>query len=772
MDNNPSKILIVDDRVDNLLLSNFLTKQGYKVQTISGKLALNAAIASIPDLILLNILMPEISSYEVCQTLKANSKTREIPIIFLSDLREASEKVKALELNGVDYITKPFQVEEVLARIRNQLTIQKLSAQLQYEIETRKKTEERLRLLESVVVNANDAVIITNVEPLDLPGPRIVYVNEGFTSMTGYSPEEVIGKTPRILQGNKTKRTTLDRIRQALESWQSVRVELINYRKDGSEFWVELEIVPVANEIGWFTHWVSVQRDITERKQVEIEMSSAKAALEVQNHTLEKAKLEAEAANRAKSQFLSKMSHELRTPLNAILGFTQLMAHDDSLTKEHKEHLEIINRSGEHLLELINDILSMSQIEAGQVTLNENCFDLYRLLDAIEDMLRLKANSKGLQLIFKRSLDLPQYIRTDESKLRQVLINLLGNAIKFTRAGSVTLRVSVVSGQWSVVNNKEQLTTDKEQLTIHFEVEDTGPGIDSDELSTVFNSFVQTQTGRQSMQGTGLGLAISRQFVRIMGGEIAVSTQLGRGAIFTFDIRVGLATKADEEAIAIRRRVIGLEPNQPTYRILVAEDAIENRQLLLKLLEPLGFEVREATNGQEAVDLWESWSPHLILMDILMPVIDGYEATQQIKRSLDGDDTLIIALTASAFEEQREDILRSGCDDFIAKPFREEILLEKIATHLRVRYIYEEEQPTLSYGAQPSRLMSEDLSVMPSEWVAQLHQAALCIDDSLIVELIKQIPDTQATLANALTDLVNNFRIDIIIKLTQPYISE
>jgi signal transduction histidine kinase/CheY-like chemotaxis protein len=422
-----------------------------------------------------------------------------------------------------------------------------------------------------------------------------------------------------------------------------------------------------------FRHWTEDEIELLELVAAQVGIAIAQAnlleqetqqrrELAAQNHALEKAKLEAEAANRAKSQFLSKMSHELRTPLNAILGFTQVMAHDDSLTKEQKEHLGIINRSGEHLLELINEILSMAKIEAGQVTLNENCFDLYRLLDSIEDMLRLKANSKGLELIFERSLDLPQYIRTDESKLRQVLINLVENAIKFTQTGSVTLRVRGGDGS----PYPPILPSSSAQSRITFEVEDTGPGIASDELCTLFNPFVQTQIGRQSMEGTGLGLAISRQFVRMMGGEITVSTQLGRGTIFTFDIQVDLATKADEEAIAIRRRIIGLEPNQPTYRILVVEDALENRQLLLKLLKPLGFEVREAANGQEAIALWESWSPHLIFMDILMPVIDGYEATQQIKRTPNGHNTVIIALTASAFEEQREDILRACRGDELA----------------------------------------------------------------------------------------------------------
>ncbi|HEY9599410.1 MAG TPA: PAS domain S-box protein, partial [Cyanophyceae cyanobacterium] len=271
--------------------------------------------------------------------------------------------------------------------------------------------------------------------------------------------------------------------------------------------------------------------------------------LAAQNHTLEKAKLEAEAANRAKSQFLSKMSHELRTPLNAILGFSQVMAHDDFLTTQQLDYLDIINRSGEHLLGLINDILSMSKIEAGQVTLNENCFNLYDLLNELEQMLQIKVNSKGLTLIFEHSPDLPPYIKTDESKLRQVLINLLGNAIKFTQTGSVTLRASrdektLRSQQWKIRDNRLSAS---QPITLRFEVEDTGFGIAPDELSTLFEPFVQTQSGRHSTEGTGLGLPISQQFIRMMGGEITVSSIVGQGSIFTFDIQVDLATSAEQQ---------------------------------------------------------------------------------------------------------------------------------------------------------------------------------------------------------------------------------
>ncbi|MEG4273123.1 MULTISPECIES: PAS domain S-box protein [unclassified Microcoleus] len=533
----------------------------------------------------------------------------------------------------------------------------------------------------------------------------------------------------------------------------------------GKKLWGLLASYQNSAPRQWSEAEINVAVDVGTQLGVALQQAELLARTQRQSMELIKSKENAEVANRAKSQFLASMSHELRTPLNAILGFSQVMARNSSITEEQKEYIEIINRSGEHLLELINDVLSMSKIEAGQITINPSRFNLYDFLNILKEMLQLKANSKGLHLIFENADNLPQYIQTDEAKLRQVLINLVGNAIKFTKQGTVTLRVSSHAEKGAIEENKSQL---------NFEIADTGPGISPSEIFTLFKPFVQTETGRKSMQGTGLGLPISQQFVRIMGGDIAVESKLGQGTIFRFNILVNLVTQSDEQEKPPIKQVIGLEAGQENYRILIVEDVAENRQLLLKLLVPLGFEVREATNGQEAIALHSTWKPHLILMDMLMPVMDGYEATREIKKTLEGRETIIIALTASAFDEQRQIILSAGCNDLICKPFREEVLFEKIAHHLNLRYIYEKENLSTSFSTPTllKSLTTEDLSVMPTDWVVELHRAALCVDDNRILDLIEQIPETEANLANALTDLVDNFRIDIIIDLTQLYYDE
>jgi CheY-like chemotaxis protein/nitrogen-specific signal transduction histidine kinase len=484
---------------------------------------------------------------------------------------------------------------------------------------------------------------------------------------------------------------------------------------------------------------------------LETRVAERTAQLAEAKQIAEEAKESAESANRAKSEFLASMSHELRTPLNSILGFSQLLNREKSLTKTQQENLGIINRSGEHLLSLINDVLDLAKIESGKMILDPKDFDLFDLLDLVQEMLSFRAESKGLELIVERANNLPRYIHSDDKKLRQVLINLLGNAIKFTQEGSITLRVGLAD----------------KPTNIQFEVEDTGAGIAPEEIESIFDAFIQTETGKQSQQGTGLGLPITKKFIELMGGKITVSSQVGKGTIFRFNIKAKLGEASKIQGKKPTRRVVGLEPNQPEYRILVVDDGTGNRQLLLQLLQPIGFNVQEARNGQEAVEIWQQWQPHLIWMDVRMPVMNGYEATQQIKSHLQGQATVIIALTASTLEEEKALVLAAGCDDFVRKPFAEEIIFEKMAQYLALRYLYEEIHSDDGPEDENIQLTVAALRVMPEAWLRDLAEAAALINNQLIAQLLSQIPQEHQALAKAIQKEVDNFDFDRLMNLAQ-----
>jgi two-component system, sensor histidine kinase and response regulator len=515
------------------------------------------------------------------------------------------------------------------------------------------------------------------------------------------------------------------------------------HHPDGNWRWFASSLSPERDEAtaSWICTCIST--DITARKQAE-------AALKV-------AKEGAENASKAKSIFLANMSHELRTPLNAILGFSQLMERDPVATSRQRESLGIINRSGEHLLTLIDDVLEMSKIEAGRIVLNPAPFNLHFLLETLREMFQIRTQSKQLFLEFDIAANLPQFVVTDEGKLRQVLINLLGNAVKFTKSGGITLRAFVDSAELAL------------NPQLFFEIADTGKGIAPAEIEQLFQPFVQTESGIQSKEGTGLGLTISRQYVRLMGGDIECHSVLGKGSAFRFNVPVKLTQAAETIAQTTPKgRAIKIAPNQPLYRILVVDDRQENCELLLQLLQTVGFEMKSAANGEEAIAIWQQWHPHLILMDMRMPVMDGYEATRQIRslEQLPITKTAIVALTASAFEEQQANVFAAGCDDFVRKPFREQVIFEKLAQHLGVEYIYEE--PPVQNSQSQVNSQIEQLSFikeMSPEWVEQLHQAAIAVDASQIVQLITEIPPERGNLAQELNSLLQNFCFDEIIEL-------
>jgi signal transduction histidine kinase/DNA-binding response OmpR family regulator/ligand-binding sensor domain-containing protein len=390
----------------------------------------------------------------------------------------------------------------------------------------------------------------------------------------------------------------------------------------------------------------------------------------VRERTAELAESEqrAHAASRAKSAFLANMSHELRTPLNGVLGFAQLLGRRKNRDAEDRHGLDVIIRSGEHLLGLINDVLSLSKIEAGSMTLEETRFDPRGPVRDVEKLLRFRAEEKHIR--FTVDVDesqLPPIVLGDEVRLRQILLNLAGNAVKFTETGGVTL-----GARW----NHGRAT---------FDVEDTGPGIAAAELGRLFEPFVQSETGRRSKEGTGLGLALSRNLARLMDGDITVESAPGLGSKFHLDISL---PAAEAEAVAVdTRRVAAVTTPK---RILVVDDTAINRSVLTQLLALVGFEVREAANGEEAIEQWRSWKPHLIWMDWRMSGMDGLEATRRIRAEEKDARTPIIALSASALDHERGEILAAGCDEFVAKPFREATIFATLQKYLGVEYVYEE----------------------------------------------------------------------------------
>ncbi len=471
------------------------------------------------------------------------------------------------------------------------------------------------------------------------------------------------------------------------------------------------------------------------------------------------AKERAEAASRAKSVFLANMSHELRTPMNAILGYCQLMRRDVSLLPEQHGYLDTINRSGEHLLALINDVLEISKIEAGQVTIERTTFDLQALLGNLEKMFASGMDAKGLQFEVIGIDAVPRYATADENKLRQVLVNLLGNALKFTEKGGVTLRVAAEDG-----------ATDRMRLKV--EVADTGVGIAEDEMDKVFAYFEQTASGRAKKSGTGLGLALSRDFARMMGGDITVASIEGKGSTFYFVIDIGEGSASDIKEKMPEQRVIGLEPGQDIPRVLVAEDNEANRTLLVEVLKTAGLDVQEAVNGKQTVEMFHKWRPHFIWMDVRMPEMDGLEATRRIKRTEAGKSTPVAVLTAHALEEEKEGILAAGCDDFVSKPFCEQEIFEAMARHLGLKYVYESRRKKAVPAEPVADIGPERLALLPDDLLGQLHQVVVELDEDRILALIETIKTIDAHLAAALDafvrDLALSHLLDLLEEIIQP----
>jgi PAS domain S-box-containing protein len=614
------------------------------------------------------------------------------------------------------------------------------------DITDRKLAEEALRRSEEKFAK----IFHSNPNPMTISRVSDGYIldfNASALKFFGAQKEDVIGKTSFELNF-WLDYAHREEILQALRQQQIVRGLEYNVRTHNGKTRTVLFSAEMIEVDGQFC-LVSTMNDISDRRESEV--------------ALQQAKLEAEAANRAKSRFLSNMSHELRTPLNAILGFTQVMNRDTSLSPNQRDRVDIISRSSEHLLEMINDVLDMAKIESGRVDIYSNSFDLYRLLETLDNMFSMRLLTKGIALVIEQIYNVPQFIKTDEGKLRQILINLIGNAIKFTDEGQIRVKVRLI---------EDRQSQEKSNTLLFFDIEDTGVGIANSELDSIFEAFFQGKQGSSSGRvGTGLGLPICREFVQLLNGNIGVSSKLGGGSLFQFYIPVETVSEINQLSSP---RSTELSPKLLQHRILVVDDRWECRQLVAQVLEPLGLDLRDAKNGQEAITVWQAWNPHLILMDMVMPVMSGHTASQYIKTHLQGRDTVIIALTTSTLEADTDTILDTGCDAVIRKPFREAEILQILEQYLGIQCTVQgnklsNNSSRVGVIKQPTdNLRRALLESMSKEWIIQVHEAAQKVDNAVLLLLIAQISDSSHLLRDTLINLVKNFRCDVIFELTEP----
>lgn len=579
---------------------------------------------------------------------------------------------------------------------------------------------------------------------------RITLLNRKGHQVLGYAEGELLGqdwfKICLPAQEHEAVRAVS---RQLMAGEVEIAAHFENHvlTKTGEQRLISWRNKVLTDAAGRITGVLSSGEDITERRQRDVELESYRLHLEelvkARTQELLQAKELAEAANRSKSVFLANMSHELRTPLNAILGFSQLLTRDSAMGAESRRKLGTINQAGKHLLALINDVLEISRIEAGHREIKLASFDLGDMLRELEDMIRLRAQDKALRFEVQHAPGLPPHVRGDVHHLRQVLINLLANAVKYTDQGQVWLRVS------------------RHGEEICFEVSDTGAGIAAEHQENIFQPFYQTEAGMAKGEGTGLGLAISREYTQIMGGRLEVKSQPGQGSSFTLSVPLAPAEASSVKASA--GRVMGLEPGQPGVRVLVVDDKADNRELVRQILQAVGLEVRTADNGARALQAFQDWQPSFIWMDMRMPVMDGYEATRQIRALPGGAQVKIVALTASAFEEDRCSILAAGCDDMVRKPVEEDQLFAVMGELLGLRYLHAQAPAAL---AEPL-LSGLDLSMVSAQVREELRRAADALDFDKAQQLVAHLGQTQPALAASLQALVQGFRFDRIAELCQ-----
>ncbi|MBF0622843.1 MAG: response regulator [Magnetococcales bacterium] len=686
------EILIVDDNPANLgLLNSILTDAGWRVRIApDGSSALTSVVLKSPNLILLDINMPDPNGWEVCRRIKKDSALQDIPIIFLSALTETKEKLRAFEMGGVDYITKPFSAAEVLARVKvhlhlsaTQAMLAERSHELLQENAFRRKAEQALRVtnasLEEKVRERTEELTKINralaeseqryVDLYDHSPDMYVSVNaetacvevcnQTLVNKLGFAKEEVIGSS--IF--NLYHPDCLENVKQTFLSFVTTgevhNAELALIQKDGAKIDVNLSMTSVRDEQGNITYGRSCWIDITERKRIELALAAARER--------------AELANQAKSEFLAMMSHEIRTPMNAILGNIELLQEKDITEEERLSYLAVQQYAGESLLKLIDDILELSRLEAGGVEqVSQNSFDLRSLMKSVASMLDRLANAKGISIQVEVEQTMAQHWIGDERRIRQVLLNLAGNAVKFTKKGDVQL--------------KAKRSQKGEGVTLT--VADTGIGIPQEQQQHIFDKFYQVDsTSTRQYGGSGLGLAIVNKLIHLMNGSINVESVEGSGTRFELTLPIQKTVSESLKPSEFSQIPSVSKPvSEVSLSILLAEDSKDNAILIRSFLKRTNHHLTIVENGALALEAVQKNTFDLVLMDMQMPVMDGYAATKEIRR-LESEGVLtpipILALTAHALAGDSKKSLAAGCDAHLTKPIKKMDLLQTISKHAR-----------------------------------------------------------------------------------------